>query len=282
MDVCRHYFNYESLGGCGIPRVDLMGTSDDWRLLREKAGRLVQFTPPKPADEEAGHLSVWLAALLPALDHFVAAAEGHPDLSFWGSVCNLTGYYGDAENPVTGWLAVFFPYIGEYESPRHLYPNPGVDGWLKCFARAAEIGVDAAMEEAHELATRKNSVCHEKWFVSGVKLAQFPPGLAAAPVLAKWPNAPDQDMKYYGGVFAIHQHPDGALEPRSGWAVVEVRKPAPGKGRLRALVPIVRKPAPIARLPPKSERFRRRKKVSRVKTDHRNVGEKSCRQCPTS
>jgi hypothetical protein len=37
----------------------------------------------------------------------------------------------------------------------------------------------------------------------------------------KWADVgKEQDLKFYGGIFALYQHPDGALEPRTGWIVV--------------------------------------------------------------
>jgi hypothetical protein len=74
MSVCRQYFNYKSVGSRGIPRITLMGTVAGWRLLWENADDLRQPAPGKATHAESGHLAVWLAALLPALDHSVAAA----------------------------------------------------------------------------------------------------------------------------------------------------------------------------------------------------------------
>ena len=50
--------------GCGFPRITLSGTPGDWALLRRKAEQL-----------RAYDLDWWLAALLPALDEFVAMAD---------------------------------------------------------------------------------------------------------------------------------------------------------------------------------------------------------------
>jgi hypothetical protein len=62
LDICRHYFEYEAVAGCGIPRIDLLGRVQDWRLIRRKADGLRRFAPPR-AKGEAGHLTVWLNVL---------------------------------------------------------------------------------------------------------------------------------------------------------------------------------------------------------------------------
>jgi hypothetical protein len=225
MDVGEHYFEYEASCGCGIPRIDLLGTADDWRLLRAKAENLKRLIPDPPVGKralppESDLLERWLKTLLPALDHFVAAAEGSPEIGFWGSVCNLTGGYGETENPVTGWVSVFFPYLqAQYKT---VVPNWGLQGWEKAFQVAKRIGVEAAMAQAEDAAASEMAACSPDWFVQGVQLDEFPPGLSSAPVTAVFSDAGiSLKLPFYGGLFAIHQHPDGALEVRTGWAVVE-------------------------------------------------------------
>jgi hypothetical protein len=87
----KHYFEFEMLCGCGIPSIELTGTVDDWRKLRQKAEVLKRFG-----------LAWWTEELFPVLDHFVSAAAGQPDLKFWKSVCNLHGASGGWSSFVTG------------------------------------------------------------------------------------------------------------------------------------------------------------------------------------
>ena len=73
MDVVKPYFDYiEYLTGCGIPRITLEGTPDDWKLLREKTQQLGKFGVEK-----------WTGRLDPILAEFVAASEGKPNPDFW-------------------------------------------------------------------------------------------------------------------------------------------------------------------------------------------------------
>ena len=73
MDVVKPYFDYiEYLTGCGIPRITLEGTPDDWKLLREKTQQLGKYGVEK-----------WTGRLDPILAEFVAASEGKPNPDFW-------------------------------------------------------------------------------------------------------------------------------------------------------------------------------------------------------
>jgi hypothetical protein len=201
MDVCQQYFDYSMRCGCGFPRIDLMGTVEDWRLLRAKAEGLRQFQPDDTRSTSVGHLAVWLSALLPTLDHFVAAAEGSPDLAFWGSVCNLAGASGHGGPSVTGWIGLLFPYIQGR-------PNGQLNFWSECFRMAETVGLARAMELADIQ-------------IGGIDLKHFPIGLSKAPVHVIWEDVEkEEDLVFYGGLFTRHQHPDGALEVRTGWGVV--------------------------------------------------------------
>jgi hypothetical protein len=53
-------------------------------------------------------------------------------------------------------------------------------------------------------------------------LETCPPGFSSAPVTMTWADVgKTQDLTFYGAIFALHQHPDGTFEPRTGWAVVD-------------------------------------------------------------
>jgi hypothetical protein len=44
---------------------------------------------------------------------------------------------------------------------------------------------------------------------------------ALLPVTVKWLNiGKTQDLQFHARIFAMHQHPDGSLEPRTGWAII--------------------------------------------------------------
>ena len=116
MDAVQHYFSYSMCCGCGFPRITLTGTPADWEKIRSKAEQLKKYG-----------LDWWLKALLPALDQFVAAAHGRPDLDFWMSLCYInTGTSRPIYEPLNGWVQVFFPYlIAPGQGFRHADPYSG-------------------------------------------------------------------------------------------------------------------------------------------------------------
>jgi hypothetical protein len=85
-------------------------------------------------------LNDWLKNLLPALDHFISAASGNPDLFFWGSVCNMSGLSGMKGDPLTGWILVFYPYGSNGDE---LHSN-----WMKAYEEAKKKGVEVALKES--------------------------------------------------------------------------------------------------------------------------------------
>ena len=87
MASLQAYFEYRMRTICGIPSVTLLGTVADWKLLREKIERLLEF---EVEGNPAGNvMELWVGYLRKACDGFVESAE-HPDsektLEFWDKV----------------------------------------------------------------------------------------------------------------------------------------------------------------------------------------------------
>jgi hypothetical protein len=218
MSICQYYFEHRLLGGCGIPWIELLGTTDDWKSVRRKAEELRQFevAPPSgrgfPKSTSLDFFRTWLDTLLPVLDHFVQAAEGRPDIAFWGSVCNIDGGSGAVGDPITGWITAFFPYVGGDRRP--FRQNDRIS-WNKSYEFSKKNGVDTARRYGE-------AKVEGKVILDGIRLSGIPSGIVSAPVHMEWLDVNlEQNLEFYGGIFALHQHPDGALEPRTGWAVVE-------------------------------------------------------------
>ena len=98
MDGMKSYFKYGVMTLCGIPRVTLTGTVEDWRSIRTRAENLSEF-----------ECDWWIKSLVPVLDQFVAAAEGNPDIKFWDTLYKQDG--GSGGPHCTGWCNVLFPYL---------------------------------------------------------------------------------------------------------------------------------------------------------------------------
>ena len=100
MSTLQHYFEYVCRLCCGIPKVTLLGTVEDWTLLRQKADRLLDF------DLRDRKMSQWLTMLAPVLDNFLASASGKANLDFWDKVCCHLGG-GSGPRYLSGWVTVF-------------------------------------------------------------------------------------------------------------------------------------------------------------------------------
>jgi len=100
MDTYSSYFTYEVGCVCGIPRVTLEGTSEDWRRIRERVEVLATFG-----------LELWVSRLRLILDEFVLTSEGHPTLEFWQAIYKPKKAY--FATLATGWITDLFPYLGD-------------------------------------------------------------------------------------------------------------------------------------------------------------------------
>lgn len=75
MGAMEKYFNYNMVCGCGIPKVKLLGTLEDWIMLRNHAEKLKTFD-----------LDWWINKLLVVLDKLIAAYKGEIDKDFWNDI----------------------------------------------------------------------------------------------------------------------------------------------------------------------------------------------------
>ena len=120
MSAMQRYFHYRFMSKCGIPRITLHGTVEDWRSVRARAQVLREL-----------ELGTWLASLDPILEQFVEAAASHVDREHWRSIYKINDRSGGPY--VTGWLQVLFPYLSEPSAP-NLVPNDELAIWRKAMA----------------------------------------------------------------------------------------------------------------------------------------------------
>ena len=108
MDCFKNYFKYSLRGGCGIPKVTLTGTVDDWVLLKTQAEKLIAY-----AD-----LAWWIPYIVPILEEFVNFMKGVTNVKFWDCIikpCPAAGsgnYFWKEgyHERMSGWFANFFPH----------------------------------------------------------------------------------------------------------------------------------------------------------------------------
>ncbi|KAG9305389.1 hypothetical protein G9A89_011522 [Geosiphon pyriformis] len=101
LDALKKYFKYHVWTRCGIPKVTLEGTLEDWENLQKKVVKLRELSLD---------MDFWLDRLEPVVWQLVATYRGDIDEKFWSKVLMSRG--GGTGVPVSwdGWIAGFFPY----------------------------------------------------------------------------------------------------------------------------------------------------------------------------
>jgi len=107
MDTVKAYFKFTVRTRCGIPRITLLGTQQDWKKLCTMAEKLLI---------RVGMNDWWWPQLAPVLNQFLALASGQKDADFWSKIYFEHGATESGEsNSVTGWILNFFPYATHYQ-----------------------------------------------------------------------------------------------------------------------------------------------------------------------
>ncbi|GAM20896.1 hypothetical protein SAMD00019534_040710, partial [Acytostelium subglobosum LB1] len=108
MSALKNYFSYKVQLMCGLPKVTMMGTVDDWQQLIDRAQRLLEF------DNKYKHIGKWLTMLMPVLDKIIQSVNGTPDVEWWNRIANhKSGGSGPAT--LSGWITTFLPFTEQGE-----------------------------------------------------------------------------------------------------------------------------------------------------------------------
>lgn len=194
MDAMQKYFRYELVVICGIPEITLTGTVEDWRSVRRRAQHLAEYD-----------LEWWTSVLVPALDEFVAAAEGRPDVAFWRRFFadSSGGMCGEGPN-VYGWILLLFPYLTGHRPDGALHRSDVVVAARGASPVAAGGGAAPWLTHA-----RLDPSC-------------VPLGLACAPLTVGELDGSSHELDLLGGFVGVAQDAATlAVRPAIGWAVRE-------------------------------------------------------------
>ncbi len=198
MDSYSSYFQYVMHCICGIPKVTLTGSPEDWQRIRDRVEVLETFD-----------LGWWISRLRPILNQFVQTANGQPNREFWQAIYKPKSAY--AVECVTGWIADLFPYLGD--DPPTRKHNRVFDHKRENWAMPVDKGVPA----------RRGMI--ESGSEKGTPTSSFPSGLSRVPVkvlgIPKW-----QEVDFVAGFLGVEQDPQTlSLSPVISWSVTQ-RAPA--------------------------------------------------------
>ncbi|MBF9220909.1 DUF4419 domain-containing protein [Hymenobacter ruricola] len=104
MEAVKSYFEYEVIIlGCGIPRVTLEGTPEDWEKVLRKTQYLSRY-----------QLGWWTSELEPILREFISTAKGHGRKQFWMNMvkAHTEKKYG-SPTTIDGWIVKFYPFTNK-------------------------------------------------------------------------------------------------------------------------------------------------------------------------
>ena len=100
LDMVKAYFTYKVCLDCGIPKVTLEGTLEDWTKLQEKVIRLRQLNLD---------MDFWLDRLDPVVLKLIETYEGEVDEEFWAKIAS-SQCFGSGDSTISGWMMAFYPY----------------------------------------------------------------------------------------------------------------------------------------------------------------------------
>ncbi len=111
MAVASQYYSYSVYTLCGIPKIKVNGTKDDWMLLKDSFNRLAEQLDMK----------WWANALNPVLDEFVNTFDGKINLKHWKNIYKRFKPEGCGNPRFNGWISRFLPYTKDDRSDEEKY-----------------------------------------------------------------------------------------------------------------------------------------------------------------
>ncbi len=104
METVKEYFNYKiMMVGCGIPKITIEGTVEDWEKVLEKTKYISKY-----------NLEWWTDELQPILKQIIETKKGKFKKKFWMNMVksHTEKKYG-SPTTINGWIIKFFPYTKE-------------------------------------------------------------------------------------------------------------------------------------------------------------------------
>lgn len=104
MAVASEYYSFSVLTSCGIPKIKVNGTKEDWMLLKESFNKLALRL----------NMKWWTKGLNPILDEFINVFDGKINLKHWGNIYKYYNPQGCGSPSFDGWISRLLPYTKEF------------------------------------------------------------------------------------------------------------------------------------------------------------------------
>ncbi|WP_173473769.1 DUF4419 domain-containing protein [Fibrobacter succinogenes] len=110
MAISSEFYTYTSVTMCGIPKIFIKGTKEDWEKLKSTFDNLANILD----------MPWWAEQIDPILKEFVNTFDKKYNMKFWRRIYkDVPRGKGSGTQPkINGWITKFFPYIdktGEYK-----------------------------------------------------------------------------------------------------------------------------------------------------------------------
>lgn len=197
MDCMKSYFDFRCRTCCGISKVKLLGTHEDWLLLLEKVEGLRQY-----------QLDWWVDALVPILQKIVKTYTGEEvDKIFWYTIYKQWSTHGSgAATYVNGWITTFFPYLRQRR---------------RQFSNLQELREDASKQSANTelnpFRRGQRTTSMNRPLEGTLEEEDVPNGVSSTPFIWEYHGA-EIPMTIYGG-FAGCEMDGEYIRPVLAWAV---------------------------------------------------------------
>jgi len=198
MDCMKSFCEYYgSACCCGIKRITLDGTPDDWKVLRDKVLKLEALN----GNDDRLKLKWWLDALIPVVNKICDAGINHVvDPDFWSRIYNFESGSGYAY--ANGWISVFYPY---FKNDDKYYGEELVR-------------------------TKKNTKLDWENGKSRIDIGNDPANISSVDFTMDYKKEFNAEfkMKFHAGFFGTIQYDDLTVEPMLGWVINHTgEKPKP-------------------------------------------------------
>eukprot|EP01132_Coremiostelium_polycephalum_P003868 gene3868-4820_t len=114
MASMKKYLSFKFKLYCGLPRVTMLGTVDDWKDVKTRIERLKEF------DTGDNRMEEWTSMLIPIADQFIESVSGKPDIKWWNRIAHyISGESGPSY--LSGWITCFcvFDDQGQWVGDKH-------------------------------------------------------------------------------------------------------------------------------------------------------------------